>query len=176
MVNRWAIGLLSFSLLAVIMGCTRDAAKEEMKKYNMQAYQEGNKEAKTEGSGLNGQLLNTMKDLFKDHNIRLTNDTYAEDDAGNMSYLYRMNDDSSQLITVHIFTDEQARINGIKELYGAGGLNETGTMDNMIFTQREAALVYTSAGKKKDQYTEQVKKVAADVLNQLPRRSNDKPK
>lgn len=174
--NRWAIGLLSCCLLFVLMGCTKNAAKEEMQKYNMEAYEKGNNEAKTEGSGLNGKFLNTMKELFKDHNIRLTNETYFEDDAGNMTYQYRMNDESSQLITVHIFTDEQARINGIKKLYGNGGQNETETMDNMIFEDRETALVYTSAGNKKDQYTDQVKKVADEVLNQLPRRSNDKSK
>lgn len=176
MTNRWVSGLLAFTMLAVVMGCTKDTAKQEMRLYNMEAYQEGNKEAETEGSGLNGRFLDTMQGLFKDSNIRLTNETYAEDDAGNMSYQYRINADSKQLITVHIFTDEQARINGIKELYGAGGLNETGKMDNMLFGYREAAVVYTSAGDKLDKYAEQVKRVAPEVLKHVPRRSNDNPK
>lgn len=175
-IKRWATVLLALTMVFVVMGCTKDTAKEEMRKYNMEAYQEGNKEAESEGRGLNGQFLDTMQGLFNDMNIRLTNETYVEDDAGNMSYQYRINDDSKQLITVHIFTDEQARINGIKELYGAGGLNETGKMNNMLFDYREAAMVYTSTGDKLDKYADQVKQVAPEVLKHVPRRSNDNPK
>ncbi|WP_106765985.1 hypothetical protein [Paenibacillus faecalis] len=161
-------GLLSICLLTIFTGCTKEYAKEEMKKYNMEAYEEGNQEKKTEGTGLNGKLLNTMKDLFKEHDIVLTNETYFEDEAGTMSYQYRINDDSSQLITVYIFADEQARRKGIDELYGTGRQNKNEVMDQMIFEEREGALVYTSAGEKKDQYSKQVKAVASKVLNELP--------
>lgn len=176
MVKRSVIGLLAISLLTAIMGgCSRDTAREEMRKYNMQAYREGNKAAESEGVGLNGQFLDTMQKLFKDMNIQLTNETYAKDVAGNVSYQYRMNNDSRQLITVHIFTDEQARVNGIKELYGVDGMSDTGKMNhNKIIGFKEAALVYTSGGIKRDQYTDQVNQVALKVLQSVPRRSNPK--
>lgn len=166
--------ILAISLLASLLsGCSRDTAKDEMRKYNMQAYRDGNKAAESQGLGLNGQFLDTMQQLFKDMNIQLTNETYAEDDAGNMSYQYRMNNDSSQLITVYIFTDEQARVNAMKELYGVDGINDTGEMNhNRIIGLKEAALVYTSGGIKRDQYTEQVNQVALKVLQHVPRRSN----
>lgn len=176
MMKRSVMGILVLSLLASLLsGCSRDTAKDEMRKYNMQAYRDGNQAAESQGLGLNGQFLDTMQQLFKDMNIQLTNETYAEDDAGNMSYQYRMNNDSNQLITVYIFTDEQARVNAMKELYGVDGINDTGRKNhNRIIGLKEAALVYTSGGIKRDQYTEQVNQVALKVLQHVPRRSNSR--
>lgn len=176
MAKRIVIGLLAATLLAGLMGCTRNTSKEEMRKYNMQAYQEGNKEAETQGRGRNGQFLDTMQKIFKDMNIQLTNETFTEDAAGNMSYQYRINNDSSQIITVYIFNDELTRVNGMKHMYGTEGTKNTAKANNMIIGYKDAALVYTSGGTKKDQYTDQVKKVGLEVLKNVPHRSYNKPK
>lgn len=165
MLNRFMIGLMAVILLVNLMGCTRNTAKEEMRKYNMQAYQEGSRAAESQGRGLNGQFLDHMQGLFKDMNIQLTNETSAEDAAGNMSYQYRMNNDSSQLITVYVFSDEQERVNAMKELYGADfGNGSSKTNHNRVFGYQETALVYTSAGSDRDPYTDQVKKVVLELL------------
>ncbi len=169
LMNRFIMLLFAISLLFGIMGCTRNTAREEMRRYNMQAYQEGNQKARSDGRGLNGQILETMQGLFKEMNILLTNETYVKDPAGNLSYQYLMNNDSNQLITLHIFADEQARVNGMNKMYGIGVLSETDKMDNMIIAYKGAALVYTSAGVKRNQYSEQVKQVALKVLKHIPR-------
>ena len=169
MINKWTKGVLALSLAAAVSGCSEEVAKEEMQKYNMEAYEEGNHEAKIEGRTMNGKFLETMQGLFQEDGISLTNGSYSEDDQGGMVYQYRIDSDSNQILKLHIFANEEAREKGIQELYGEN--DTTADSENLILDDKEAALVYTSAGDEKGKYTEQVKKVAEQVFAELPRES-----
>lgn len=174
MAIRWIKGMLVGLLLTAGMGCSKEGVKEEVQKYDIRlhAYEEGNREAKTEGLGLNGRILERIQELFSDQNVRLTNETYTEDQSGTMAYHYRMNADTNQQLKLFVFKDEPTRIHGIKEMYGGHGMIEKGKTRHLVIVDKEAALVYTSAGERMGQYTEQTRKVATDVLKEIPRQSN----
>ncbi|MEK3734662.1 MULTISPECIES: hypothetical protein [Paenibacillus] len=170
--RRMLIVLISVVMASAMIGCTKQVAKEEARKYNMQAYEEGTRESQMTGRGLNGRFLEDLQMAFREQNMRLTNENYVEDEVGNMTYQYRINNDSSQLITVHVYQDEASRERGIEELYGGEGDHQNAGMHNLVISDRDAAIVYTSTGDKTDQYTEQVKSIAETILAESPRRSS----
>lgn len=172
MIYRCMLIILISAVLSFTVGCTKQIAKEEMRKYNMQAYEDGVRESQMSGRGLNGRFLDDLQMAFMQENLRLTNETYVEDNVGNMTYQYRINNDASQLITVHIYQDEASRERAIHELYGGEGDHRSAGMHNLVISDRDASIVYTSTGDKTDQYTEQVEKIATSILAYDPRRSS----
>ena len=91
----------------------------------------------------------------------LTNETYAEDNVGNITYQYRINYDASQFITVYVYQDQAGRGKRIEEIYGVteGDANAAGG-HNLIVSDKETSIVYTSTGDKTDNYYDQVKNSA----------------
>ena len=104
--------LLLCSILAISVGCSRQIARDEMRLYNMRAYEEGSREARISGRGLNGKFLEDLQASFNQVGMPLTNETYAEDNVGNITYQYRINYDASQFITVYVYQDQAGRKKG----------------------------------------------------------------
>lgn len=152
-------------MLALSVGCSKQVAKDEARLYNMKAYEEGSREARISGRGLNGKLLEDLQASFDQVKMPLTNETYVEDEIGNMTYQYRINYDASQFITVYIYQSQAAREKGMTEIFGVteGDANVAGG-HNLIISDHETSIVYTSTGDKMDNYYEQVKKIAPSVL------------
>ncbi|ANA83085.1 hypothetical protein C7121_17695 [Paenibacillus glucanolyticus] len=160
-----AAAVLLCSILAISVGCSKQVAKDEMRLYNMKAYEEGSREARISGRGMNGKFLEELQASFSKVKMPLTNETYAEDEIGNITYQYRINYDASQFITVYVYQDQAAREKGIKEIFGVteGDANVAGG-HNLIISDKETSIVYTSTGDKTDNYYSQVKKIAPALL------------
>ncbi|MFE0554560.1 hypothetical protein ACFW1P_01320 [Paenibacillus sp. NPDC058910] len=171
--RRIVTALLLCSILAISVGCSRQVARDEARLYNMRAYEEGSREARISGRGMNGKFLADLKASFKQVGMPLTNETYAEDNVGNITYQYRINYDASQFITVYVYQDQAAREKGIKEIFGVteGDANAAGG-HNLIMSDKETSIVYTSTGDKTDNYYDQVKKIAPSLLAKHQRRAS----
>ncbi|GAB6931409.1 hypothetical protein JCM10914A_53920 [Paenibacillus sp. JCM 10914] len=174
MFYRWAVSIMMISaILVASTGCSKQVAKDEMRLYNMKAYEEGAREARNSGRGLNGKFLENLQQSFRDADIRLTNESYTEDNIGNITYQYRINYDASQFITVFVYQDQGYREQGMKEIYGVteGDANSAGG-HNLIISHGETAIVYSSTGDKTDNYYDQVKKIVPELLAKYPRRTS----
>lgn len=166
-VQRYVAALIICMILSTTLGCSKQVAKEEARLYSMQAYEEGSREARNAGRGRNGRLLEDLQAAFSQEHIRLTNETFTEDDIGNLTYQYRINNDASQFITVYIYQSPEARRKGMDEIYGAqeGDVN-VGGGHNLIYSDRETSIVYTSTGDKTDNYYSLFKKIAPQLLKE----------
>ncbi|SEK30316.1 hypothetical protein SAMN04488688_101410 [Paenibacillus sp. cl141a] len=161
------------SILAISVGCSKQVAKDEARLYNMRAYEEGSREARISGRGMNGKFLEDLQASFNQAGMPLTNETYAEDNVGNITYQYRINYDASQFITVYVYQNQAAREKGLKEIYGVteGDANAAGG-HNLIISDKETSIVYSSTGDKTDNYYDQVKKIAPSLLAKHQRRAS----
>lgn len=166
MMYRRVVGVVMLCcMFAISVGCSKQVAKDEARLYNMRAYEEGSREARISGRGLNGRFLEDLQASFDKAKMPLTNETYVEDNVGNMTYQYRINYDASQFITVYIYQNQAAREKGMTEIFGVteGDANAAGG-HNLIISDNETSIVYTSTGDKTDNYYEQVKKIAPSLL------------
>lgn len=148
-------------------GCSKEIIKKEVKLYNMESYKDGNIRAKSQGKGLNGQFLSEMKKSFEGQHILLTNEAYTVDTRGNINYTYLINSDPANYITMYVFKSEQERMSRIEHLYGNNSVVETPATRTEIYSLEGTSLVYTSAGKDKGRYDEEVKQVFNSLLNRV---------
>jgi len=166
--NKRFAWLLACVLLAVTVGCDEHTViKKEVKLYNFDSYSEGNIRAQTNGSGLNGQLLNQLQLAFGEKNIPLTHHTHAEDGRGNISYQYFIRGNPQQYVKLHVFTDEKERIKRIENWYGDQTRVETPTSRTLIYGRNRVALIYTSSGKNKGQYETQVHEIFNSLMDRM---------
>ncbi|MDR9854632.1 hypothetical protein RJP21_13540 [Paenibacillus sp. VCA1] len=166
--NKRLAWLLACVLLAATVGCDKHTViKKEVKLYNFDSYSEGNIRAQTQGSGLNGQLLNNLQLAFGEKNIPLTHHTYAEDGRGNISYMYYIGGNPQQYIKLHVFTDEKERIRRIENWYGDQKRVETPTSRTLIYGHDKVALIYTSSGKNKGKYETEVHEIFNSLIQRM---------
>lgn len=165
--------------LSLTTGCgnLQRVAKDEMSKYNMQSYRQGNERQLTSGTTLNTAMLQALKAECAQRGIRLTHETYAEGLDGNISYSYFINGDARHFIIVHVFPSEQDRVREIAEIYGTGdgkqeiAANSTAGQASVISVKDNTALVYASNAQKDSQYREEMQAVFGRLLEQM----NDRP-
>ncbi|GAB6989003.1 hypothetical protein [Paenibacillus pini] len=166
--KKQVAGILACALLAATVGCSKhNVINKETKLYNMQSFDEGNIRAKSQGKGLNGKFLNELQLTFGSLHIPLTHQMYSEDGRGNISYMYMINGNPAQYISLHVFTNEQERVNRIHNWYGDQNVIDTQNSRTVIYNHHRASLVYTSSGKEKGKYDEQVKQVFNSLLDRL---------
>lgn len=174
----WKVGLGLALALSLSTGCSgmQRVAKEEMNKYNMKSYRQGNERQLTSGTTLNTAMLQALKAECARKGIRLTHETYAEGLDGNISYSYFINGDARHFIIVHVFPSEQDRIREMTEIYGSGdgktgpAASSAGGQAAVISTQGKTALVYASSARKQSQYRDEMKA----VFDRLLQRMNDR--
>jgi hypothetical protein len=171
----WKVGLGMALALSLTTGCgnLQRVAKEEMSKYNMQSYRQGNERQLTSGTTLNTAMLQALKAECAQRGIRLTHETYAEGLDGNISYSYFINGDARHFIIVHVFPSEQERIREISEIYGTGGgkpgmaAHSVSSQAAVISAKGNTALVYSSSAQKDSQYRDEMKAVFGQLLKQM---------
>ncbi|WP_339302094.1 hypothetical protein NSQ80_09455 [Paenibacillus sp. FSL K6-2441] len=171
----WKAGLGMALALSLTVGCgnVQRVAKEEMSKYSMQSYRQGNERQLTTGKTLNTALLQSLKAECEKRGIKLTHETYAEGLDGNISYSYFINGDARHFIIVHVFPSEQERIREISEIYGTGdgkqaiSAQSASSQAAVISVKGNAALVYSSSAQKDSQYREEMQAVFGKLLNQM---------
>lgn len=155
-------------LLTATVGCnTHEVVKKETKLYNMNSYSEGNFRAQSQGKGLNGKFLNQLQLSFGEQRVPLTHEMYAEDGRGNISYMYMIGGNPLQYITLHVFTNERERIERIHNWYGDQSMIDTPKSRTVIYNHDTASLIYTSSGKEKGKYDEEVKRVFNSLLDRM---------
>ncbi len=165
--------------LSLTTGCgnLQRVAKDEMSKYNMQSYRQGNERQLTSGTTLNTAMLQALKAECAQRGIRLTHETYAEGLDGNISYSYFINGDARHFIIVHVFPSEQDRIREIEEIYGTGdgkqkiATRSAASQASVLSAKGNTALVYASSAQKDSQYREEMKAVFGRLLEQMKDRS-----
>lgn len=175
----WKVGLGMAMALSLTAGCgnLQRVAKDEMSKYNMQSYRQGNERQLTSGTTLNTAMLQALKAECAQRGIRLTHETYAEGLDGNISYSYFINGDARHFIIVHVFPSEQDRIREIEEIYGTGdGKQQIATRSaasqaSVLSAKGNTALVYASSAQKDSQYRKEMKAVFGRLLEQMKDRS-----
>lgn len=166
----WIFGLASVMMLTFTAGCSEGAqrmARDEVDKYNMKSYNQGNRRQLSSGTTLNTGFLQALKAESSERSIRLTHETYAEDLNGNISYSYFINGDARHFVIVHVFPTETDRIEEIAEVYGRGdgGMNAAAAEETSVISQKgKVALVYASNGKEKNKYSGDMKAVFDDLL------------
>ncbi|BFH63772.1 hypothetical protein [Paenibacillus azoreducens] len=166
--NKRLALLLACVLLAATAGCNKHTViKKETKLYNFDSYSEGNIRAKSQGKGLNGQLINEMKQIFRDKKIPLTHETYAEDGRGNISYIFYLKGNPRQYITLHVFSSKEERIARIRNWYGGEHRIDTPKSRTTIYSHSRASLIYTSSGKDKGIYEKQVHEVFNSLIGRM---------
>ncbi|MDU4696212.1 MULTISPECIES: hypothetical protein [Paenibacillus] len=171
----WKVGLGMALALSLTTGCgnLQRVAKEEMSKYNMQSYRQGNERQLTSGTTLNTAMLQALKAECAQRGIRLTHETYAEGLDGNISYSYFINGDARHFIIVHVFPSEQERIREISEIYGTGdgkpgmAAHSVSSQAAVISAKGNTALVYSSSAQKDSQYRDEMKAVFGQLLKQM---------
>ncbi|WP_339821787.1 hypothetical protein MKZ15_10495 [Paenibacillus sp. FSL R7-0216] len=171
----WKVGLGMAVALSLTTGCgnLQRVAKDEMSKYNMQSYRQGNERQLTSGTTLNTAMLQALKAECAQRGIRLTHETYAEGLDGNISYSYFINGDARHFIIVHVFPNEQDRIREISEIYGSGNgkgeiaADSVSNQASLISAKGNTALVYASSAQKDSQYREEMKAVFGQLLEQM---------
>ncbi|MGG6311220.1 hypothetical protein [Paenibacillus macerans] len=171
----WKVGLGLALALSLSTGCSgmQRVAKEEMNKYNMKSYRQGNERQLTSGTTLNTAMLQALKAECAQRGIRLTHETYAEGLDGNISYSYFINGDARHFIIVHVFPSEQERIREISEIYGSGDGTEgpeaaaVSSQASVISSRGNTALVYASSVQKESQYRDEMKAVFGRLLEQM---------
>ncbi|CAM2887265.1 hypothetical protein PASE110613_06025 [Paenibacillus sediminis] len=162
-------GIKLFILISIVIsvvGCAQ-MVKTEADKYNMKANREGNLRAQTQGKGLNGHILQEMKRLFAERNIELTNEMYAEGRGGEISYMYFLNGNPQEFVTLHIYKSPKQRMKRIKELYGKQNVITTSTSKIIIYSYDKNALVYSSIGSRRGANTIAVKDVFSELVRRL---------
>lgn len=159
-----ALLAVSVTVASLGSGCSREDAREEVRRYNMQAYEEGSRDARTEGPAMDSGLLDRLKDTFARENLRLTNEGRTENNEGDRVYSYRILDDASYEILLYVFHDEKSRIMVMNDLYGTERSADGKRNSHVVAAAGSNAVVYVSAGDQKDPYAAKVKKAAAEVL------------
>ncbi|EOS56910.1 hypothetical protein [Paenibacillus barengoltzii] len=175
----WKVGLGIALALSLTVGCgnVQRVAKEEMNKYSMQSYRQGNERQLTTGKTLNTALLQALKAECAKRGIKLTHETYAEGLDGNFSYSYFINGDARHFIIVHVFPSEQDRIREISEIYGTGdgkkavSAQSVSSQAAVISVKDNAALVYSSSAQKDSPYREEIQTIFDKLLAQMNNRS-----
>ncbi|MEF2965114.1 hypothetical protein V3851_04655 [Paenibacillus sp. M1] len=173
----WTAGLSAVLALSLAAGCgdgARNMARDELNKYNMKSYNEGNARQLSRGATLNTALLQALKAECANRGIRLTHETYAEGLDGNISYSYFINGDARHFLLVHVYPSESDRVREIGEMYGAGDGRAKAAAANeasVIAQKGNTALVYASSGIQKSKYSEDVKSVFHSVLSGMNDRS-----
>ncbi|HEY2492651.1 MAG TPA: hypothetical protein VGI33_07055 [Paenibacillus sp.] len=165
--KHWQVGMIICLCTISMVGCSKEVIKKEVKLYNMKSNKEGNIRAKSQGKGLNGQFLTEMKRSFEDQHLLLTNEAYTVDTRGNINYSYLINGDPENYITMYVFTSEQERMTRIEHLYGNNSVVETPATLTEIYSLEGTSLVYTSAGKEKGRYDQEVRQVFNTLLNRV---------
>jgi len=167
--KRRIAGLLAaaMTLGMIMMGCSEDQVQKEAGRYSMQSSQEGVLRAQSQGKGLNGRFLKQMRLAFAREHVNLTHERYSEDTRGNISYQYLIEGEPTQLITIHVFSSENELLNRVPKWYGTNQVSETSTTLTEIYNKNNASLVYTSIGKDKGKYSQQVRALFTDLLNRL---------
>jgi hypothetical protein len=161
----WGLNVLLAALL--LSGCgsgTQQIVKQELDRYNMKSYQEGSDRQLVRGTTLNGSLLNSLQAECANRGIRLTHETYAEALDGGISYNYFINGDARHFLILNVYPSEQERVREISEIYGPGTAKDEAYL---IETKGKVALVYASSGQKKSQYSDELKNVFQQVLQQI---------
>lgn len=159
-----ALLAVTVTVVSILGGCSREDAREEVRRYNMQAYEEGSRDARTEGPAMDDGLLDRLKDTFARESLQLTNGTRTENNDGDRVYHYRILDDTSYEILLYVFHDEETRIRVMNDLYGAEGSAEGSRNSRVVAAAGSNAVVYVSAGDHRDPYAAKVKKTAVEVL------------
>jgi len=150
----------------IITGCSSDEVQPEAGKYNIQSLPDGVLRAQSQGKGVDVQILRNMRQAFARENIMLTHEKYAEDARGNVSYQYLINNQSSQQVTLHVFSSEQELINRVPHWY-RGNRVVTSTNQTEVYNSHNTSLVYTSMGKEKGKYSPQIKALFTSILRRL---------
>lgn len=160
--------------LSLTAGCSnvQRVAKEEMSKYSMRSYRQGNERQLTTGKTLNTALLQALKAECAKRGIKLTHETYAEGLDGSISYSYFINGDARHFIIVHVFPSEQDRIREISEIYGTGdgkviSAQSVSSQAAVISVKDNAALVYSSSAQKDSPYREEMQAIFDKLLKQI---------
>lgn len=166
----WGIGCGALLALSLATGCstgTQRMAKQELDRYNMKSYREGNERQLMSGTTLNTALLKALKTECSKRGIKLTHETYAEGLDGNISYSYFINGDARHFLLVHVYPSENDRIREIGEMYGlrdGSAAAATNNETNVIGQLGNTALVYTSSGVEKSKYSKDIKAVFDKVM------------
>ncbi len=167
----WAIGLGSILALTLAAGCSEGGqrmAQDELDKYNMKSYAQGNQRQLVSGTTLNTALLQALKAECSKRSIRLTHETYAEGLDGNISYSYFINGDARHFVIVHVYPSESDRVREIGEMYGVldGSTTAAAATETSVISEKDnAALVYASSGIQKSKYSKDMKAVFDTVLD-----------
>lgn len=174
--KRTLVWLLTIGAVLGASGCSGDreverhSIKEEFKKYNMQAYNEGNQRLMNRGQGMNSGFLKDLEANSAAQGIKLTNESYSESLNGIITYNYIINGDPHHFIQVHVFPSEAERDTKMKEIYKSdgtsSGIRQMSANPNegpLIVQNGNAALVY--GGYK--QNTSLYRKPLQEVFEQL---------
>ncbi|WP_334072904.1 MULTISPECIES: hypothetical protein [Paenibacillus] len=171
---RWcALGLSVLTAFAFTAGCSEShqrMVREEVDKYNMKSYNEGNARQLNRGATLNVPLLKALKNECSARGIRLTHETYAEGLNGNITYSYFINGDARHFILVHVYPSQSERVKEIKEMYGArnGSVEIAAAEKTSVVAQKgKAALIYTSSGNRMNLYQGDLEEVFDNVLARM---------
>lgn len=168
----WTVSLYTVIALSMTAACSdgmQRAAKEEVDRYNMKSYQDGNKNQRINGTTRNTTFLQSLKNECVQRGIRLSHETYAEGLDGNISYSYFINGDARHFVIVHIYPSESDRVREITEIYGSeDGKDEVDSSETAVISARDnTALVYASSGQTKSQYRDDMELVFENLLDNL---------
>ncbi|GIO87260.1 hypothetical protein J25TS5_41920 [Paenibacillus faecis] len=169
----WALGLSALAAFTFTAGCSdsqRRMVREEVDKYNMKSYNEGNARQLNRGATLNVPLLKALRHECSARGIRLTHETYAEGLNGNITYSYFINGDARHFILVHVYPSESERVEEMKEMYGArnGSVQIAAAEETSVIAQKgKAALVYASSGNRMNEYRDDLEEVFDNVLARM---------
>ncbi|NMO96252.1 hypothetical protein [Paenibacillus lemnae] len=173
MMNRWTKGLIAGVLVIGMTGCNEEMTKQEVQQYNGQAFEEGTQEAQSEGRGLNGKFLDSMKQRFEAESMELTNETVAEESDGSMIYRYLINNDQHQQLNLHVYPDEQTRSSSIKDLYSGNDAKGEEGLKSVVVESEESAVVYLAAGELNADYQQHVEKIGPQLLEEIATSANE---
>ncbi|KHL93429.1 hypothetical protein QW71_23625 [Paenibacillus sp. IHB B 3415] len=167
--KRRLAGMLAAVLTAgtLLAGCSAEQNKKEAGSYTMQAYQDGTMLAYSQGKGLDGRFRKAMRRAFANEQLALTDEKFTEDNRGNTSYQYLINNQPAQNITLHVFTSRPERVSRITDWYGGMQLAETSGARTEVYNKDNTSLVYTSMGKEKGKYSKKVKDLFSGLLEHL---------
>ncbi|MEK3699396.1 hypothetical protein NYE33_20700 [Paenibacillus sp. FSL R10-2199] len=167
--KRRLAGMLAAVLTAgtLLAGCSGEQNKKEAGSYTMQAYQDGSMLAYSQGKGLDGRFRKAMRRGFAIEQLALTDEKFTEDNRGNTSYQYLINNQPAQNITLHVFTSRPERVSRITDWYGGIELAETSGARTEVYNKDNTSLVYTSMGKEKGKYSKKVKDLFSGLLEHL---------
>jgi hypothetical protein len=167
--KRRIAGMLAAVLTAgtLLAGCSGEQNRKEARSYTMQAYQDGSMLAYSQGKGLDGRFRKEMRRAFANEQLALTDEKFTEDNRGNTSYQYLINNQPAQNITLHVFTSRPERVSRITDWYGGMQLAETSGARTEVYNKDNTSLVYTSMGKEKGKYSKKVKDLFSGLLEHL---------